>query len=425
MSNGDYVLPTSWVTSTLGEAATVVKEKVDPSSVPDAHYVGLEHVEAHTMRLLGRGHGSDVKSAKTKFAAGDVLYGKLRPYLNKVAIPEFDGICSTDFLVFTESDHLESRYLAHFLNQLSIANQAHHLSAGVELPRVDWKGLSSLPISYPASKDEQHTIVQEIEKARSSAESALAHLATVRRGLERFRQAVLSSACAGRLTADWREANLTVPRGDARLPSGWRRATVAELCERVSVGHVGPTSKYYTTPEEGVPFVRSQNVRPGRLVMENTQFITKPFHETLRKSQLRSGDVLIVRVGANRGDCCMVPREYEGPLNCANIVFARPRDVDGQYLALFFQGPGRSLLLKETTGSAQGVINTKAVAATAVDVPPIEEQRLIVERASQMLAWADTVLYQVANSIRHIDRSSQAVLAKAFRGELAVANDEE
>lgn len=78
MSHDEFEPPDGWVTSTLGTVAKLVKDKVDPLRVPDAHYLGLEHVEAHTMRILGSGRGSDVKSAKTKFSAGDVLYGKLR-----------------------------------------------------------------------------------------------------------------------------------------------------------------------------------------------------------------------------------------------------------------------------------------------------------------------------------------------------------
>ncbi len=101
--NNDVRVPEHWVVKPLGEAALLAKDKVDPSSVSHARYIGLEHIEAQTMRLLGYGSASDVKSTKTRFRAGDVLYGKLRPYLNKVAQPPFDGICSTDLLVFTRS----------------------------------------------------------------------------------------------------------------------------------------------------------------------------------------------------------------------------------------------------------------------------------------------------------------------------------
>src|SRR2546425_860954 len=103
MIDEDRELPDGWKLSTLGASATLVNTKVDPRQIPDVPYVGLEHVEAQTMRLIGHGTASEVRSTKSEFSSGDVLYGKLRPYLNKVARPDFDGVCSTDFLVFTES----------------------------------------------------------------------------------------------------------------------------------------------------------------------------------------------------------------------------------------------------------------------------------------------------------------------------------
>jgi type I restriction enzyme, S subunit len=123
ISYHEFEAPEGWAQSTLGAVAHLVKDKVDPAEVPDdSPYVGLEHVEAHTMKLLGHGRASDVKSTKTRFRAGDVLYGKLRPYLNKVTRPDFDGICSTDFLVFGHSRELDRGYLAHYLNQLWVAD---------------------------------------------------------------------------------------------------------------------------------------------------------------------------------------------------------------------------------------------------------------------------------------------------------------
>lgn len=119
------------------------------------------------------------------------------------------------------------------------------------------------------------------------------------------------------------------------LPSGWRWVRFADICERVSVGHVGPTTEHFRDAKEGVRFLRSQNVRPGRLELETAAAIAPEFHQKLKKSQLHPGDILFVRVGANRGDCCVVP-EGVGALNCANIVFARPKSRTG-FHAYFFQ----------------------------------------------------------------------------------------
>ena len=88
-------------------------------------YVGLEHIEPNTMRLLGQGRASEVRSSSVRFSGGDVLYGKMRPYLNKVWVAEFDGICSAEFLVFPKCDGLKSLFLALRLNAKDFVTYAN------------------------------------------------------------------------------------------------------------------------------------------------------------------------------------------------------------------------------------------------------------------------------------------------------------
>ena len=132
-------LPEGWVLAKLGEITAPSSEKVEPSEQPNAPYLSLEHIEAGTGRILAYGRGSDVHSTKAVFRAGDVLYGKLRPYLNKVCIPEFDGICSTDLLVFPRRGSLDNRLLKWFLSQRHVVEYANHHSAGVQLPRISFE----------------------------------------------------------------------------------------------------------------------------------------------------------------------------------------------------------------------------------------------------------------------------------------------
>lgn len=164
----------------------------------------------------------------------------------------------------------------------------------------------------------------------------------------------------------------------------WAEKSLGDCCSRVSVGHVGSTSEYYCAEELGIPFLRSQNVKPERLELDGVRFITKAFHEKLKKSQLKANDILIVRVGANRGDCCLVPTNVE-KLNCANIVFARPVEGHPSFLAHFCQSTiGRQRLMGMTTGAAQGVINTKSVATLRIPFPPLEQQRTIARKLDEI-----------------------------------------
>src|SRR5215208_280951 len=106
MVNGEYQLPDGWELTTLGEATKPMQKRVNPQDYPDLPYIGMENVEAHTMRLLGTVPAKEMRSSADSFSAGDVLYGRLRPYLNKVYLPEFNGLCSTEFIVFRQVSHL-------------------------------------------------------------------------------------------------------------------------------------------------------------------------------------------------------------------------------------------------------------------------------------------------------------------------------
>jgi type I restriction enzyme S subunit len=154
------------------------------------------------------------------------------------------------------------------------------------------------------------------------------------------------------------------------MASSWPIQRLADVCDRVSVGHVGPTSEFFCDASSGVPLLRSQNVRPGRLDLSDVRHVTRAFHEKTKKSHLQPGDILIVRVGHNRGDSCVVPNLGQ-EINCANIVFARPRAELSRFLGYFFRSPsGQHSLLSVSTGSAQPVLNTKAIAALEVPIPP-------------------------------------------------------
>ena len=87
------VLPQGWENIKLGDITQPSKEKVNPLEISDIRYIGLEHIEKETGRLLGYGSSGDIRSTKSVFRSGDLLYGKLRPYLNKVYVPDFEGIC--------------------------------------------------------------------------------------------------------------------------------------------------------------------------------------------------------------------------------------------------------------------------------------------------------------------------------------------
>lgn len=301
-------------------------------------------------------------------------------------------------------------------------------SGGTTRASLNIGDLKKINIPLP-SFFEQHQTVNKLDELLAQVDSIKTRLDVIPNILKRFRQSVLANAVSGKLTEDWRKQNspsnplLTWPSAkeiDAAfdIPQEWKGVTLGSISERVSVGHVGKTTEYYTDETKGVPFFRSQNVRPGSISLEGLAYITEDFHNSLKKSQLKPGDLLVVRVGANRGDACVLPDIFER-LNCANIVFARPKNGLSAYLNIYFQSPiARDLLIVETVGGAQGVINTKSVERAFLALPSVEEQTEIVSRVEQLFAYTDQIEQRVKDAQVCVNHQTQSILAKAFRGEL-------
>ncbi|MEX1653575.1 hypothetical protein ABZ960_10395 [Streptomyces pseudovenezuelae] len=134
-------------------------------------------------------------------------------------------------------------------------------------------------------------------------------------------------------------------------------------------------SRYVPT---GIPFLRSQNVKPGRLDMNSLAYIDAGFHAELAKSQLEAGDLVIVRTGVP-GVAAIIP-EGIGPLNCADLVIARPAPgVDAHFLCYAINETARGFVRAHTVGAVQQHFNVASAKRLALNLPSLAEQRAIVE----------------------------------------------
>lgn len=441
-------LPDGWQEATLGEVAHLVKDRVEPSDVPQATYLGLEHVEAHTMKLVGSGRSSDVKSTKTQFRSGDVLYGKLRPYLNKVAQPGFDGICSTDFLVLRSKDRVNNEYIANYLNQLWVADRAHQLSTGVELPRVDWKTLSTFPILFPTSLEEQQQVVGMIQTARASGSSASAHLELTRRATERLRQTILRAACTGTLTCDWRASRpsedtardlverihesrsrdrrgrrqpLADPAGaDSGLPEHWTWVRIGDIVE-VTTGAT-PLRKRHDYYHGSVPWVTSGAVNAGRIT-EPTEYITELALRETNAKMFPPGTLVIAMYGEGQTRGRVAELGFAAATNQAlgAILFDEANECLRAYLRVFLLHNYERVRLA-SFGGVQPNLTLGVIRDIALPLPPLAEQAEIVRRVELVLELISALEDRVEAARRGTARSSQAVLASALRGSLLAAS---
>ncbi|MBL6955238.1 MAG: restriction endonuclease subunit S [Chlorobium phaeobacteroides] len=142
-------LPDRWKNHKFGDLCDRVKNSYQPVDGGEKPYIGLEHLAQGFPAFIGRGKECEVKSSKTVFKSGDILFGKLRPYLRKGAQADFDGICSTDILVFRAKPICESNFLRFVIHSEEFVAHAKTTTSGVRHPRTSWPLLREFYISLP------------------------------------------------------------------------------------------------------------------------------------------------------------------------------------------------------------------------------------------------------------------------------------
>ena len=152
--------------------------KPDDPAAPQLRFVGAENVNSGigTFNFGARSRVGDQKSVAFLFDEHHVLYGKLRPYLNKVATPDFPGKCSTELVPLLPRNGVNREFVAEFLRQKETVNFVMVSVTGSRMPRADMKALLSMPIPVPPS-DAQRQFAEIIETARAAdsvSETALA-----------------------------------------------------------------------------------------------------------------------------------------------------------------------------------------------------------------------------------------------------------
>ena len=148
--------------------------------------------------------------------------------------------------------------------------------------------------------------------------------------------------------------------------------TLNEVCHEITVGFVGSMTQEYIS--EGIPLLRSLNIKPYKLDLTNIKYISKEFHQKIRKSALKKGDVVVVRTG-QPGTSCVIPDEFDG-LNCSDLVVARPNPekIDSYYLAFYLNSMAKQYIGNQLVGAIQQHFNIRSAKEMIIHLPSLNEQ---------------------------------------------------
>lgn len=279
---------------------------------------------------------------------------------------------------------------------------------------------------------EQHRIVEKIEEEFTRLDAGVKALKRAKALIPKYRQSVLKAAMCGDLTKEWRALhpdvesaevlveNVTSKNEDYKyidpdFPKNWILAPFSAMSERVTVGHVGSMKNEYTN--DGIPFLRGQNVRANRYDPKGLKYISRDFHNKLKKSSLQPGDLVVVRSG-DVGVSCVIP-DYLKEANCSDLIIVKkPKGILAEFAAYFMNSAAKKQINSKKVGVALTHFNTKSMAKTMIPVPPLEEQHEIVSEIERRFSIIDEMERVVDESLIKAERLRQSVLKKAFEGRL-------
>lgn len=320
---------------------------------------------------------------------------------------------------------------------------------------------------------EQKRIVAKVEHLLAGVNAARERLAKVPEIVKRFRQAVLAAACSGRLTADWRAMNFCVdsaseklrtilaerrakweatelikmksrgslPRNDKwkkkykgssdpsinnlpELDETWTWATIDQVTAHepnaITDGPFGSNLKTAHYTEVGPRVIRLQNIGDGIFIDEHAHISDEHF-EKLGKHRIFPEDVIIAVLGNPIPRACVLPDHVGPAIVKADCIRLKPHHdlAVRRYMAYTLNDHSTRMRMAEVVhGVGRARLNLREVKAIPVPLPPLVEQREIVRRVETMFKLADAIEKRVAMATVHAEKLTNALLVKAFRGEL-------
>lgn len=415
------LLPKNWIETDIGNLAKVVSGGTPKASddsnfaKPGAGYAWLTPADlsGYKRKSISRGKrdltqkGLDSSSAKL-MPKGSVLFSSRAP-IGYVAIAENEISTNQGFKSFVFDERVYPSYAYYYLK--SIRNLAESWGTGTTFKELSGAKAKQLPFIL-APYDEQLLIADRLDSIFEKLEMAQSRLEKIPLLLKRFRMSVLSAAVSGELTEEWRDMNDAVD---------WEYVSLKQVGKGFNYGSSAKSKK-----NGSVPVLRMGNLQDGKLDWSDLVYTSD--ESEIEKYKLESGDVLFNRTNSPElvGKTSIYRGEREAIFAGYLIKVQGTERLNSEYLNIQLNSPhARDYCWQvKTDGVSQSNINAQKLKAYEFNLPSIEEQEEIVRVVSELLVKSDLVKKQYEAAKLHVDKLTQSILARAFRGELFEAFSE-
>ena len=363
------VIPIDWEVQRFGEIAEPRKQRIDPRNAdPEQFCIELEHIEQETGRLIGSITAGESVSLKSYFVQGDVLFGKLRAYLQKYWLADRQGLCSTEIWVLVGNKSIIPEFL---FQQVRVSQfiEAASTAYGTHMPRSDWNVVKNYQLAIPPLSEQG-----AIATALSDVDVLLASLDTLIAKKKNIKQGAMQELLTGKrrlpgFNGKWKKFNMSK---DAVLKAriGWQGLTTTEYRE---------SGDYY--------LITGTDFLGGRIDWNKSHFVDKNRYDQDKNIQLRRDDILLTKDGTigKVAHVAFLP----GPATLNSGVFViRPQYQDAFYPRFLYyvlmSNIFEAFLARLQAGSTITHLYQKNFIDFNFLIPEYNEQRVIAELLSDL-----------------------------------------
>lgn len=415
-------VPSHWQVEKVKFQARLRGEKAVGTN--GARYVGMEHVLSKVGKFnpVVEGTQEEAESTVNVFSKGDVLFGKLRPYLAKCVVADTDGVCSSEFLVLTPSDEVAPAYLNATMLMQEFIDAVDASTFGAKMPRADWGfiGQQRLPLPPP---DEQQAIADHLD-AETARIDTLIHEKDELVGLLReAKMSAISSLLLEGLGSEVKKSSNTKWLGE--VPASWVVCRVKHALVRIEQGWSPECENRLCAPGEwGV--LKAGACNHGKFHVAEHKFLPLTL-DPAPEYEVFPGDVLMSRASGSAdlvGSVAYVD-EIQPHLMLSDKLFRLiPEEhVDGRYLAWLLNTDAQRRQILDCVRGAEGLarnITTTDIKQLWIALPSLDEQKQLAFEANKVADGFDNLLAHTNDEITLLKELRVATIADAVLGRIDV-----
>jgi type I restriction enzyme M protein len=368
-----------WTRLPFGEFAQSVNERVEPSGAGDEIYVGLEHLDQQDLHIRRWGKGSDVIGTKLRFRKGDLIFGRRRAYQRKLAVAEFDGICSAHAMVVrAKPDVVLPEFLPFLMMSDRFMTRAVEISVGSLSPTINWTTLKLEEFALPPL-DQQRRIAEILWAVEESVEAAAANFNL----LSSLKQAAMEEYTLCGKQAD----------SNRRQPPRYPTRLLGDVVTKCQYGLSCPLSE-----SGSYPILRMMNYDEELVAATELKYADMPA-EVAAEFEVRKGDILFNRTnsadlvgkaGLFNLDGCFLFASYLVRIQ-TNRSLLLPEFLNYYLNCRHGQAAVRAFV---TPGVSQSNISAGSLKKVKVPVPPLREQEALMHKLDDVaLAYRTSRAY--------------------------------